>query len=51
MSMKEKYILLKLVDDEWWEHGTYHDVCTLTLAAFELGQHNYDAIKVEVVVC
>lgn len=47
--MKEKYILLKLVDDEWWEHGTYHDVCTLTMAAFELGQQGYEEIRVEVV--
>lgn len=47
--MKEKYILLKLVDDEWWEHGIYHDVCTLTAAAFQLGLDKYEAIKVEVV--
>lgn len=47
--MKEKYILLKLVDDEWWEHGTYHDVCTLTMAAFELGRQGYEEIRVEVV--
>ena len=49
MDKKTTYILLKLVDDEWWEHGTYHDVCALTMAAFELGQNNYDAIKVEVI--
>lgn len=47
--MKEKYMLLKLIDDEWWEHGTYHDVCTLTMAAFELGQEGYEEIRVEVV--
>ena len=44
-----KYMLLKLVDDEWWEHGTYHDVCTLTMAAFGLGKDGYEEIRVEVV--
>ena len=44
--MAEKYILLKLVDDEWWEHGTYHDVFTLTMVAHQLGPDGYEQIKV-----
>ena len=47
--MKEKYILLKLVDDEWWEYGTYHDVCTLAMAAHQLGLDKIEQIRVEVV--
>lgn len=41
-----KYILLKLVDGEWWEHGTYEDVFTLTMAAYQLGLDGYEQIKV-----
>lgn len=44
--MEEKYILLKLVDDEWWEHDTYHDVFTLAMAAHQLGLDGYEQIKV-----
>jgi hypothetical protein len=44
--MKEKYILLKLVDDEWWEYGTYQDVFTLTMAAHQLGLDGFEQIKV-----
>jgi hypothetical protein len=44
--MEEKYTLLKLVDGEWWEHGTYQDVFTLAMAAFRLGLDGYDQIKV-----
>jgi hypothetical protein len=41
-----KYTLLKLVDGEWWEHDTYHDVFTLAMAAHQLGLDGYDQIKV-----
>ena len=41
-----KYILLKLVDDEWWEHGTYEDVFTLAMAAHQLGLDGFESIKV-----
>ena len=44
--MEEKYIILKLVDDEWWEYGTYHDVCTLAMAAHQLGLDGFEQIKV-----
>lgn len=44
--MEEKYILLKLVDGEWWEHGTYEDVFTLAMAAYQLGLDGYEQIKV-----
>lgn len=47
--MKEKYILLKLVDDEWWEHGTYDSIDSLAKAAFWLGKDGYEEIRVEVV--
>lgn len=40
------YKLYMLVDGEWWLYGTYHDVFTLTSAAFWLGQNNYEQIKV-----
>jgi hypothetical protein len=43
-----KYILLKLVDDEWWEYGTYQDVFTLTMAAHQLGLDGIEEIKVVV---
>lgn len=41
-----KYRLYRLVDDEWWEYGTYHDVFTLTMAAHQLGLDGYEQIKV-----
>jgi hypothetical protein len=43
--MEEKYILLKLVDDEWWEYGTYQDVFTLAMAAHQLGLDGFEQIK------
>ena len=44
-----KYKLYKYVEDEWWEHGTYHDVYTLAMAAHQLGLDGFSSIKVEVV--
>lgn len=41
-----KYKLYKLVDGEWWIYGTYHDVFTLTTAAFQLGLDGFEQIKV-----
>ena len=38
-----KYKLYKLVDGEWWIHGTYEDVFTLAVAAHYLGL--YDRIE------
>ena len=43
------YKLYKFVGGTWWLYGTYHDVCTLTMAAHQLGLDGFSSIKVEVV--
>lgn len=40
------YKLYKLVDGEWWIHGTYQDVFTLAMAAHQLGLDGFEQIKV-----
>lgn len=48
-NAQTKYELYKLVDDEWWIHGTYDDVFTLVNASYCLGLEDYDGVKVVVI--
>lgn len=42
-----KYRLMKLVDGNWYEWGTFSDPVRLAYASFLLGQSGIDDIKVE----